>query len=161
MRPLFLELSERLADSDWSLSDWREHSYQVVITFSYQTAATNIRVRLHYDKNFAVTNVVFIDGNDIEQKTIRKLLMKAFKPQSETLAEAVETLQELLAAYNFVIIEGTEASYRVQLTLAVDNEGIEIQVDANKEGMVSSIRVLKASTEGIVQQLEKALAVQS
>lgn len=161
LRPLFLELSERLADSDWSLSDWREHSYQVVITFSYQTAATNIRVRLHYDKNFAVTNVVFIDGNDIEQKTIRKLLMKAFKPQSETLAEAVETLQELLAAYNFVIIEGTEASYRVQLTLAVDNEGIEIQVDANKEGMVSSIRVLKASTEGIVQQLEKALAVQS
>lgn len=161
LRPLFLELSERLAGSDWSLSDWREHSYQVVITFSYQKAATNIRVRLHYDKNFAVTNVVFIDGNDIEQKTIRKLLMKPFKPQSETLAEAVETLQELLAAYNFVIIEGTEASYRVQLTLAVDNEGIEIQVDANKEGMVSSIRVLKASTEGIVQQLEKALAVQS
>lgn len=161
LRPLFLELSERLAGSDWSLSDWHEHSYQVVITFSYQKAATNIRVRLHYDKNFAVTNVVFIDGNDIEQKTIRKLLMKPFKPQSETLAEAVETLQELLAAYNFVIIEGTEASYRVQLTLAVDNEGIEIQVDANKEGMVSSIRVLKASTEDIVQQLEKALAVQS
>ncbi len=161
LRPLFLELSERLADSEWSLSDWREHSYQVVITLSYQTAATNIRVRLHYDKKLAVTNVVFLDGNDIEQETIRTLLMKPFKPQSETLAEAVEALQELLAAHRFVIVDGAETSYRVQLTLAVENDAVEIQVNADKEGMISSIRILKASSEGIVQQLEKAMAVPS
>ena len=133
----------------------------MVITFSYQTAATNIRVRLHYDKKLAVTNVVFLDGNDIEQKTIRTLLMKPFKPQSETLAEAVEALQELLAAHRFVIVDGAETSYRVQLTLAVENEAVEIQVNTDKEGMISSIRVLKASSESIVQQLEKAMTVQS
>lgn len=161
LRPLFLELSERLADSEWSLSDWREHSYQVVITLSYQTAATNIRVRLHYDKKLAITNVVFLDGNDIEQETIRTLLMKPFKPQSETLGEAVEALQELLAAHRFVIVDGAETSYRVQLTLAVENDAVEIQVNADKEGMISSIRILKASSESIVQQLEKAMAVPS
>ncbi len=161
LRPLFLELSERLADSEWNLSDWREHTYQVVITLSYQTAATNIRVRLHYDKKLAVTNVVFLDGKDFEQKTIRTLLLKPFKPQSETLAEAVEALQELLAAHRFVIVDGAETSYRVQLTLAVENDAVEIQANADKEGMISSIRVLKASSESIVQQLEKALAVPS
>jgi hypothetical protein len=161
LRPLFLELSERLADSKWSLSDWREHSYQVVITLSYQTAATNIRVRLHYDKKLAVTNVVFLDGNDVEQETIRTLLMKPFKPQSETLAEAVEALQELLAAHRFVIVDGAETSYRVQLTLTVESDAVEIQVNADKEGMISSIRILKASSESIVQQLEKAMAVPS
>ena len=105
--------------------------------------------------------MVFLDGNDIEQKTIRTLLMKPFKPQSETLAEAVEALQELLAAHRFVIVDGAETSYRVQLTLAVENEAVEIQVNTDKEGMISSIRVLKASSESIVQQLEKAMAVQS
>ena len=161
LRPLFLELSERLADSAWSLSDWREHCYQVVITLSYQTAAPNVRARLYYDKKLAVTNVVFLDGSNSEKETISRLLMKPFKPQSETLAEAVDALQELLAAHRFVIVEGAETSYRVQLTLAVDNEAIEIQVNADKEGMISSIRVLKASSESIVQQLEKTLAVQS
>ena len=105
--------------------------------------------------------MVFLDGNDIEQKTIRTLLMKPFKPQSETLAEAVEALQELLAAHRFVIVDGAETSYRVQLTLAVENEAVEIQVNADKEGMISSIRVLKASSESIAQQLEKAMAVPS
>lgn len=161
LRPLFLELSERLADSDWSLSDWRQYSYQVVISLSYQTAATSIRVRLHYDKKLAVTNVVFLDCSNIEKETINRLLMKPFKPQSETLAEAVEALQERLAAHRFVIVDGAETSYRVQLTLAVENDAVEIQVNADKEGMISSIRVLKASSESIVQKLEKAMAVQS
>ena len=161
LRPLFLELSERLADSDWSLSDWRQYSYQVVISLSYQTAATSIRVRLHYDKKLAVTNVVFLDGSNSEKETISRLLMKPFKPQSETLAEAVEALQERLAAHRFVIVDGAETSYRVQLTLAVENDAVEIQVNADKEGMISSIRVLKASSESIAQQLEKAMAVPS
>lgn len=68
LRPLFLELSERLADSDWSLSDWREYSYQVVITLSYQTAATNIRVRLHYDKNLPLPTWFFLTAAIVSRK---------------------------------------------------------------------------------------------
>lgn len=159
--PLLLELCERLDGSDWCLSDWREHSYQVVITLDCRKTESSIRVRLHYDKKLSITNVVYLDGSDAEQQAIQKFLIKSFRPQSEPLAEAVETLQELLAKDGLLVIEGSETSYRVQLTLAADNEGVEIQVDADKEGMISSIRIIKASSEKIAQKLETALAVPS
>lgn len=157
--PLLLELCERLNGSDWCLSDWREHSYQVVIALECRKTERSIRVRLHYDKKLAITKVVFLDGSDAEQQAIQRLLIKPFRPHSEPLAEAVETLQELLAKHGLFVVEGAETSYRVQLTLAADNEGVEIQVNADKEGMISSIRIMKASSENIVQKLETALAV--
>ena len=161
LRPLLLELSERLEGSDWCLDDWREHSYQVVITLTSKTNATSIKVRLHYDKKLAITNVVYLDGSETEQQAIQRFLTKPFQPQSAALAETVETLEELLAEHGFFIFEASETSYRVQLMLAADNEGVEIQVNADKEGMISSIRIMKASSENIAQKLEKALAVQS
>ena len=161
LRPLLLELSDRLEGSDWCLSDWREHSYQIVITLTGKTAATSIKVRLHYDKKLAITNVVYLDGSDTDQQSVQTLLVTPFRPQSATLAEAVETLQETLAEHGFFIFEASETSYRVQLMLAADNEGVEIQVNADKEGMISSIRIMKASSERIAQKLEKALAAQS
>ena len=161
LRPLLLELSERLEGSDWCLDDWREHSYQVVITLTSKTNATSIKVRLHYDKKLAITNVVYLDGSETEQQAIQRFLTKPYQPQSAALAEAVETLEELLAEHGFFIFEASETSYRVQLMLAADNEGVEIQVNADKEGMISSIRIMKASSENIAQKLEKALAVQS
>lgn len=159
--PLLLELCERLNGSDWCLSNWLEHSHQIVLTLDCRKTKSSIRVRLHFDKKLAITNMVYLDGSDAERQAIQKILMRSFRPKSETLAEAVESLQEHLTQHGFVVIEGTEASYRVQLTLADDNEGVEIQVNADKEGMISSIRILKASTENIAQKLERALAERS
>lgn len=160
LRPLFLELSKRLEGSNWCVSDWCEHSYQVVVTLTSKTNGTSIKVRLHYDKKLAITNVVYLDGSATDQQSVQTLLMTPFRPQSASLAEAVETLQELLAEHGFFIFEATETNYRVKLMLAADNEGVEIQVNADREGMISSIRIMKASSEGVAQKLEKALAVQ-
>ena len=43
------------------------------------------------------------------------------------------------------------------LTLALDDEAVETQVDCDKEGMISSVRILKASSEGVIKRLEEAL----
>lgn len=120
-----------------------------------------MRLRLHYDKKRAVTNLVFLDGSQLEQDAIGALLHQPFRPHSEPLAEVLEALMEKVSTHGFRLIEGGESSYRLQLTLALGDEACEAQVDSDKEGMISSIRILKASSESVIQRIEKALVVPS
>jgi len=157
--PLFLTLRERLSDSDWSIADWSEHSYQVVMGLTNRQSAASVRLRLHYDKKLAISNLVFADGSQPEQDAIGNLLCQPFRPQSETLAQALDALQEQVTTLGFSLAEAKESNYRLQLTLAFDNEAVEIQVDCDKEGMIGSVRILKASSEGVIKRLEEALVV--
>ena len=155
--PLFLTLHERLSDSNWSIADWSEHSYQVVMGLTDRQSMASVRLRLHYDKKFAVSNLVFADGSQPEQDAISTLLCQPFRPQSETLAQALEAFKEQISTLGFSLVEAKESNYRLQLTLAIDDEAVETQVDCDKEGMISSVRILKASSEGVIKRLEEAL----
>ncbi len=157
--PLFLTLHERLSDSDWSIADWNEHSYQVVMGLTHRQSTASVRLRLHYDKKFAVSNLVFADGSQPEQDAISTLLCQPFRPQSETLAQALDALQEQISTLGFSLVEAKESNYRLQLTLAIGDEAVEGQVDCDKEGMISSVRILKASSEDVISRLEEALVV--
>ena len=157
--PLFLTLHERLSDSDWSIADWSEHSYQVVMGLTHRQSTASVRLRLHYDKKFAVSNLAFANGSQPEQDAISTLLCQPFRPQSKTLAQALDAFQEQISTQGFSLVEAKESSYRLQLTLAIDDETVETQIDCNKEGMISSVRILKASSEGVIKRLEEALVV--
>ena len=155
--PLFLTLHERLSDSNWSIADWSEHSYQVVMGLTDRQSMASVRLRLHYDKKFTVSNLVFADGSQPAQDAISTLLCQPFRPQSETLAQALEAFKEQISTLGFSLVEAKESNYRLQLTLAIDDEAVETQVDCDKEGMISSVRILKASSEGVIKRLEEAL----
>jgi hypothetical protein len=157
--PLFLTLHERLSDSDWSIANWSEHSYQVVMGLTHRQSTASVRLRLHYDKKFAVSNLVFADGGQPEQDAISTLLCQPFRPQSETLAQALDAFQEQISTLGFSLVEAKESNYRLQLTLAIDDEAVETQVDCDKEGMISSVRILKSSSEAVINRLEEALVV--
>lgn len=159
--PLFLALYERLSGSEWGIIDWREYDYQVVVRLVSRKSATDVRVRLHYDKKRAVTNLVFLDGSQPERDGIGALLHQPFRPQSEPLVEVLEALLGQISKHGFRLIEAVESNYRLQLTLALDDEAVEVQVDSDKEGVISSIRILKACSESVIQCLETALAVPS
>ena len=155
--PLFLTLHERLSDSNWSIADWSEHSYQVVMGLTDRQSMASVRLRLHYDKKFTVSNLVFADGSQPAQDAISTLLCQPFRPQSETLAQALDAFKEQISTLGFSLVEAKESNYRLQLTLAIDDEAVETQVDCDKEGMISSVRILKASSEGVIKRLEEAL----
>lgn len=155
--PLFLTLHERLSDSNWSIADWSEHSYQVVMGLTDRQSMASVRLRLHYDKKFTVSNLVFADGSQPAQDAISTLLCQPFRPQSETLAQALDAFKEQISTLGFSLVEAKESNYRLQLTLAIDDEAVETQVDCDKEGMISSVRILKASSEEVINRLEEAL----
>lgn len=157
--PLYLTLRERLAGSEWKIHEWTEHSYQIVISLANLRSLAKVRLRLNHDKKLALTNVIFIDGGQPEQDAITRLLFQPFRPDSEPLAQALDALLEQATLQDFTLAEAKESSYRLQLTLALDDEGIEVQVDCDKEGMVSTVRIMKATSEYIIQRLEAALAV--
>ena len=159
--PLFLDLCERVAVSDWNINDWREYSYQVVIRLKNRKSELSISIRLHYNKKFAITNMVYLEGSDADRKAVESLLFKPFRPQNEILADAVETLQVHLAKHGFSVIDASESSYRAQLTLISESEGIEVEVYVDKVGMISSIKIMKAFSDYIAQKLESALAISS
>lgn len=157
--PLFLTLHERLSDSEWSITNWSEHSYQVVIGLTHRQSTASVRLRVHYDKKFAVSNLGFADGSQPEQDAINTLLCQPFRPQSKTLAQAFDAFLEQVSTLGFSLVEAKESDYRLELTLAIDNEAVETQVYCDKEGMISSVRVLKASSEVVIYRLEEALVV--
>lgn len=157
--PLFLTLHERLSESDWSIANWSEHSYQVVMGLTHRQSTASVRLRLHYDKKFAVSNLVFADGSQPEQDAISTLLRQPFRPQSETLAQALDALQEQISAQGFSLVEAKESNYRLQLTLSIDDEAVETEVNCDKEGMISSVRILKSSSEDVTNRLEDALVI--
>ena len=84
-------------------------------------------------------------------------MCQPFRPQSETLAQALEAFKEQISTLGFSLVEAKESNYRLQLTLAIDDEAVETQVDCDKEGMISSVRILKASSEGVIKRLEEAV----
>lgn len=155
--PLLLELTDRLKGSDWTLMEWREHVYQVVLTLAHEQRSAKVQLKLHYDKTLSITNSSFIDGTDAEQVAIRKLLINPFVPQSDFLAEAVEAVRDPLEKAGFTLTAGKETDYRVQMTFAVTNEAVEVVLNANKEGMISSLRVIKATSEKVLGEFELAL----
>lgn len=157
--PLFLTLRERLSASDWNIADWSEHNYQVVMGLTNRQSTASVRLRLHYDKKFAVSNLVFVDGSQPEQDVIGNLLCQPFRPHSETLAQALDALQEQVTTQGFSLVEARESNYRLQLTLAFDDEVVEVQVACDKEGMIGSVRILKASSASVIKRLEDALVV--
>lgn len=155
--PLLLELQERLHGSAWGLTAWREHVLQVALTCTSKQSDAHVQLRLHYDKSFSVTNVTYLDGSDTDRGAVNQLLLRPFRPLDTALAEAVEALVESLLKAGFTLIEGKETPYRAQLTFVADNEGIEVELNANKEGMISSLRIIRATSESVICTFEKVL----
>lgn len=157
--PLFLALHERLVGSDWSITDWTEHSHQVVIGLSNRQSTENVRLRLHHDKMFAVSKMVFVQGGQSEQDAISHLLCQPFRPQSETLGQALDALLEQITPQGFRLMEARESDYLLHLTFGQEDEAIEIQAHCDKEGMIGKLRIMKASSERTINRLEEALRV--
>ena len=145
--PLLLTLRERLAPSSWRIEEWREHPFQVVIKLIDGVNQSEAAMRLHYNKKLTITNMVFASGDPADQIAIGKLLRHSFVAQSDALQDALEAITEKVTAQGFSLIEASETDYRLQLVFADDIDAVDIQVYADKEGMVSSVRISRASSE--------------
>lgn len=155
--PLLLALTERLKESAWSLTGWREHVLQIVLTLSSEQAHPSIQLRLHYDQSLSINNISYLDGSASDQLEISRLLINPFQPENQALAEAVFALTESIEKVGLKLVGGKETAYRAQLLLAEDDEGIELELNANKEGLITSLRITRASSEGIIERLEQAM----
>ncbi len=155
--PLLLELMDRLSGSAWAITVWREHVFQVVLTVSSRQADAHVQLRLHYDKSLSVSNVTYLEGSVADRMAVGQLLIRPFKPADSALAEAVDALTEPLQKAGFTLVDGKETAYRAQLVFSVGDDGVELEVNANKEGMISSLRVIRATTEEVIVKLEQAI----
>lgn len=155
--PLLLELMDRLNESAWELTSWREHVFQVALTVSSKQAGTHVQLKLHYDNSLSVSNVTYLEGSVADRTAISQLLVKPFKPADSALAEAVDALVEPLQNAGFTLVDGKETAYRAQLVFSAGDDGVELEVNANKEGMISSLRVIRATTQEVIEKLEQAI----
>ena len=155
--PLYLELLNRLEKSDWKISSWQEYDYQIVIAFLKKAGNNEVRIRLHYNKQFAITNVVNLSGAEDDINDVRNIIDKKFSPASEPMLEAFTFVEKLLMENGFKIIFGVETNYRLCLTIEKENDIVEVEFNIKKDGMVSSIRILKATSEDITCEFEKVM----
>ncbi len=159
--PLLLTIRERLAKSTWRIEEWREYGLQVVIKLIDGAKQAEAAVRLHYDKKLSVTNIVFIGGEPTDQAVIDKLIRLSFRTQSDALQDALEAITEKVATDGFSLVEVSETDYRLQLVIAHAEDAVEVQVNADKQGMVGSVRIGKASSEHAIARFTKAMEILS
>lgn len=155
--PLLLELVDRFEGTAWSVGEWRNHAYQAVLALTNTMGSSNVRVRLHYDKNLTITNVLFLEGSDEGQQAVAAHLLRPVRPQDPLLAEAVDAVCDAMRDRGFTSIAGKETSYRAELTFASEEEAVELEVNSNKAGMVTSLRVLRATSENAAAAAEGLL----
>ena len=156
--PFYLELLNRLEESDWSISGWKEYEYQILVTFSQKSTNNCVKIRFHYNKHFVITNIVNISGADSDLNDVKNIIVKKFSPESEPMMEAFTFVEELLSGKGFSIIYGLETNYRIRLVIEKNNELIEVELNIKKDGMVSSIRILKATSEDIACYFEEVMS---
>lgn len=159
LTPLLLELKNRLEGSKWLLVQWQEFPYQILLTLASDANDAEVKVRLHYDNELSVTTVTFSDAQPDEHEAISRLLFKPFVPVSQSLSEALGGFLAKLTPSGFQLLNAKESNYKIAGTLGKDNELIEFELYAKKDGMVGTVRLLKATTEQILIEAELALGV--
>jgi hypothetical protein len=157
--PLLLELKDRFEDSDWQMIKWQEYPYQVLVTLSSDAAKPEVKVRFNYDKTLSITNVIFPDAQPQEREAVSSLLFKPFVPESRELAEALNGFLAKLSQDGFLLLSAKESNYRIAGALSKNDDVIEFELNVPKGGMVSSVRLLRATAEYILTELERALGV--
>lgn len=155
--PLFLALHERLEKSAWCIEKWDEYPFQIVINFIEHEQKSNVAVRLHYDKKKTITTKVFISGNSEDQAIIDKLIVEPFHAQSSALQDAFDAVLEKLAPHGFSLANVIESAYLLQLVLVGGEDAVDVHVNADKRGMVSSIRISRATSERAITRFTNAM----
>ncbi len=155
--PLLLALRERLEKSVWRIGEWNEYPFQVVIKFIERDQQADVAVRLHYDKKKTITTKVFISGNPEDQVSIDKLISEPFHAQSSALQDVLDTVLEKLAFHGFSLAHVTESDYLLQLVFVGGEDAVDVHINADKRGMVSSIRISRATSEKAITRFTNAM----
>ena len=101
--------------------------------------------------------MVFASGEPADQIAIEKQLRHSFVAQSDALQDTLEAVTEKITAHGYSLIEASETDYRLQLVFADDIDAVDIQVNADKEGMVSSVRISRASSEEAIERFTSVM----
>ena len=155
--PLALELMDRFKDSPWRMSRWQEHSYQVLMTLSSVEGGAAAKVRLYYDGALSVTNVMYLETAPEDCDSVGRALSKPFASESQTLGEALNDFLDRVVPCGFQLASAKESSYKIALVLSKGEGAVELELHAGKDGMVSSVLLLKATSEGVLAEVEDAL----
>lgn len=155
--PLLLALRERLEKSAWRIGEWNEYPFQVVVKFIERDQKSDVAVRLHYDKKKTITTKVFISGNPEDQTIIDKLIVEPFKAQSPALQDAFDAVLEKLTLHGFSLAHASESAYLLQLVFVGGEDAVDVHINSDKRGMVSSIRISRATSEKAITRFTNAM----
>ncbi len=155
--PLVLELKDRLQNSSWRMISWKDNNYQVLLTLLSDASDAEVKVRLDYDGSLSVTNISYPDAQPKDRDAVNTLLARPFIPASQALAEALNGFLARVVPCGFQLLSAKETNYRIMGVLGKDEDKVGFELDADKKGIVGSVRLLKATTENILAVVEHAL----
>ena len=159
LKAICFSVSNKLKQSDWRISQIKQHSYQELYTFEHKSGK-KIRVRFTYDKNVTVKTLVFPD--EAIEKTLaeelKALLDSTVLLNEPRLDKALQTFKDFVDTTVYKIIEAKKRSdWEMLIGISGDTESIELKVFVGKDGLISKIIPEKASSEEIIKYFKEAL----
>lgn len=158
---LLLTLTDRLDGSSWQIESIAQHAYQEHYTF-INALEKKVLARLSYKGNYTVSNITWV-ADDVDPTKLQDLQKRIHGNdvfEAWEVKEAVTSLDELLLPADFTRNSVKENAYRAQVGFNHPQGTVELEINVNKKGLVSSIRPLRVSNEkiiSVIQQLVEAV----
>ena len=159
LKYLCFEVSRKVQNTAWRISEIKQHSYQEMYTFEHDSGAKQ-RVRFTYDKNIKVKTLVYPDESNEPElcNELKALLNTSPKLNEPRLIKAMEAIEEFYSSTDFNILTAKERSeWEMLIGLSDGNDSIELKFWVDKAGLATKVMPERASTQDVMDLMKGAL----
>ena len=159
LKAICFNVSNKLKDSKWRISEVKQHSYQELYTFEHETGK-KVRVRFTYDKNITVKTLAFPDESIEPALTqeLKILLDSEVLFDEQRLNTALQSMKIFFESLDFEIVEARRlGEWEMQVLCRREGEAIQLKAWVVKNGLISKIMPEKATSEEVISLFKGAL----
>ncbi len=152
---LFLTVCEQLQESSWEVQSITQNQYCERYLFIRE--GSRVEIDLRYNGKFEVTvgTSKILEGSDDHQLDLFELLRTPPVFVDENISVVVDEFSRLVVSRGWSLVAADEKPHKVFVDLANDKGNIKVEINVPGKGVVSSIKLHQASSQGLVDHFAK------
>lgn len=154
---IWLRVVRGVEDAGWRVATIASHAYQEQLELVGPNG-DHVQLKIAYNGKNVVTAIHANDSANWQLLSAIAAGCLASNAYSSTASMLLEALQVRLSLHDWRVVSATETNYRLLVTVARESAArVQLELNFDKQGLVSSIRPLLFSDEAWVDQIRGAM----
>jgi hypothetical protein len=154
---IWLRVVRGVEDAGWQVAKIASHAYQEQLELVGPNG-DHLQLKIAYNGKNVVTAIHANDSADWQLLSAITAGCLASNAYSAIASMLLEALQVRLSRHDWQVVSATETNYRLLVTVAKGPADlVQLELNFDKQGLVSSIRPLLFSEEALVDQIRGAM----